>query len=166
VSYRAEYHVRTGSTKQELKGAALDKFLLRKQGRTWDGVPIPDVTARSLSSGAIKTFRTRARQSQRMTVEDLKVSTLALLDKLQLYDGKYLKRAAVLAFHPEPERFVIGAFVKIGFFQTNDDLRYHDEVHGDLFTQVNQSVELLRTKYLKAAISYQGIQRIETFPRA
>jgi ATP-dependent DNA helicase RecG len=38
VSYRGEYHFRSGSTKQELKGAALDKFLLRKQGRTWDGV--------------------------------------------------------------------------------------------------------------------------------
>jgi ATP-dependent DNA helicase RecG len=31
VSYRGEYHFRSGSTKQELKGAALDKFLLRKQ---------------------------------------------------------------------------------------------------------------------------------------
>ena len=39
VSYKGEYHLRSGSTKQELKGAALDKFLLRKQGRTWDGVP-------------------------------------------------------------------------------------------------------------------------------
>ena len=31
VSYKGEYHLRSGSTKQELKGAALDKFLLRKQ---------------------------------------------------------------------------------------------------------------------------------------
>lgn len=41
VSYKGEYHVRSGSTKQELKGAALDKFLLRKQGKHWDGVPCP-----------------------------------------------------------------------------------------------------------------------------
>ncbi len=41
VSYKGEYHYRSGNTKQELKGAALDKFLLRKQGRHWDGVPIP-----------------------------------------------------------------------------------------------------------------------------
>jgi ATP-dependent DNA helicase RecG len=38
ISYKGEYHYRSGSTKQELKGAALDKFLLRKQGRHWDGV--------------------------------------------------------------------------------------------------------------------------------
>lgn len=35
VSYKGQYHYRSGSTKQELKGAALDKFLLRKQGKPW-----------------------------------------------------------------------------------------------------------------------------------
>jgi len=30
VSYKGQYHYRSGSTKQELKGAALDKFLLRE----------------------------------------------------------------------------------------------------------------------------------------
>ena len=43
VSYKGEYHFRSGSTKQELKGAALDRFLLRKQGRHWDSVPVPHV---------------------------------------------------------------------------------------------------------------------------
>ena len=41
ISYRGHYYQRSGSTLQELKGAALDRFLLRKQGRTWDGVPVP-----------------------------------------------------------------------------------------------------------------------------
>ena len=36
VNYKGEYHYRSGSTKQELKGAALDKFLLGKQGKHWD----------------------------------------------------------------------------------------------------------------------------------
>jgi ATP-dependent DNA helicase RecG len=70
----------------------------------------------------------------------------------------------VLAFHPDPERFVTGAYVKIGFFRTNDDLSYHDEVHGDLFTQAGKTMDLLLTKYLKAAITYEGLQRVETYP--
>jgi len=164
VNYKGEYYVRSGSTRQELKGAALDKFLLSKQGRTWDGVPVPNVTVRNLSKDAIEAFRTRARQSQRMSVADLKEAASGLIEKLHLLDGKLLKRAALLAFHPEPEQFVTGACVKIGYFRTNDDLLYHDEVHGDLFTQVSRSMELLLTKYLKAAISYKGIQRLETFP--
>jgi ATP-dependent DNA helicase RecG len=48
----------------------------------------------------------------------------ALLDNLSLVDGDYLKRAAVLLFHPTPEKFITGAYVKIGFFATDDDLRY------------------------------------------
>ena len=44
VSYKGQYHYRSGSTKQELKGAALDRFLLAKQGKHWDGVPVPRVT--------------------------------------------------------------------------------------------------------------------------
>lgn len=33
VNYKGQYHYRTGSTKQELKGASLDKFLLQKKGK-------------------------------------------------------------------------------------------------------------------------------------
>jgi ATP-dependent DNA helicase RecG len=164
ISYKGEYHYRSGSTKQELKGAALDRFLLRKQGRTWDGAPVPNVAIRELSKAAIDMFRKLARQSLRVEQAVLRESTSGLIDKLHLMDGKYLKRAALLLFHPQPERFVTGAFVKVGFFRTNDDLLYHDEIHGDLFTQVTKTIDLLLTKYLKAAITYQGIQRVETFP--
>lgn len=79
-------------------------------------------------------------------------------------DGTHLKRAALLAFHPDPERFITGAFVKIGFFHTDDDLRYHDEIHGALITQVDRTLELVRMKYLKAAVTYEGIQRVEIYP--
>ena len=41
---------------------------------------------------------------------------------------------------------------------------YHDEIHGDLFTQMNKTLDMLLTKYLKAQISYEGVQRVETFP--
>lgn len=164
VSYKGEYHYRSGSTKQELKGAALDKFLLRKQGRTWDGVPVPGVSPADLDAAALAYFRKQAARSQRLAAEVLEESAPALLDKLHLLEGAYLKRAAVLLFHPDPQRFITGAFVKIGYFETNVDLRYQDEVHGDLFAQVNRTIELLRTKYLKAWISYEGLQRIETYP--
>lgn len=156
--------MRSGSTKQELKGAALDTFLLRKQGRHWDGVPLPGVAVKELSRPAMESFRKLARQSQRLDVVTLREAAPALVEKLRLFDGAYLKRAAVLMFHPDPERFVTGAFVKIGFFRTDADLLYHDEVHGDLFTQVAKTQDLLLTKYLSAGISYRGLQRREQFP--
>ena len=44
------------------------------------------------------------------------------------------------------------------------DLVYHDEVQGDLFEQVHKAMELLTSKYLKAVITYRGLDRIETLP--
>ena len=79
-------------------------------------------------------------------------------------EGRYLTRAAILLFHPDPEHFFTGAAIKIGHFEGTTGLRYHDEVHGNLFTQVGRTPDLLLTKYLKAAISYEGLQRIERYP--
>jgi len=164
ISYKGEYHYRTGSTKQELKGAALDKFLLKKQGLHWDGVPAPGFLIKDLSPSAIAKFRQRAAKSKRLSAEILSETDENLIKKLRLFSNSYLKRAAVLLFHEDPEVLVGGAYIKIGFFRTNADLLYQDEIHGDLFTQVEKAMDLLLTKYLKAGISYDGLQRLEEFP--
>ena len=164
VSYKGEYHVRSGSTKQVLKGPALDRFLLGKTGKRWDDVPVPDVSVAELSGKSIDGFRTRAAASGRVRQADLDLTDEELLGKLRLLDGDYLKRAAVLLFHPDPEAYFNGAWVKIGYFRGENDLLFHDEVHGDLFTQVDRTLDLLTTKYLKAAVSYEGVQRRERLP--
>lgn len=38
ISLRGRYYFRSGSTKQELTGASLNEFLLKKSGKTWDDV--------------------------------------------------------------------------------------------------------------------------------
>ena len=164
ISHKGKYYLRSGSTLQELKGAALDRFILRAQGKTWDGVPVPYVELADLSSAAIANFRKLATASGRLERKLLDEPDPILIEKLKLTEGDYLKRAAVLLFHEDPECFVTGAYVKIGFFRSESDLVYHDEIHGDLFTQTAQTVDLIRTKYLKAAIHYEGLQRIETYP--
>ncbi len=164
ISCRGEYFLRTGSTNQLLKGAALDSFLLRKHGRHWDGVPLPGVALSDLDAGALKAFRQQALKSQRLSDNVLAETDHTLLEKLHLLEGAYLTRAAVLLFHPEPERFFTGASVKIGNFQDNANLRYQDEVQGDLLRQVGQTVEILKAKYLHAWISYEGLQRVESWP--
>jgi ATP-dependent DNA helicase RecG len=163
ISYKGEYHFRSGSTKQELKGAALEKFLLQKRGWRWDGVPVPGFRAENCSDAAFKLFKTKAVKSGRMSEEVLADDNDSLLENLELKEGSYLKRAATLLFFDQPEKFVSGAYIKIGFFVTDDDLRYQDEIHGNLFEQVERVLEILFSKYLKAYISYEGLQRIEAF---
>ena len=163
ISYKGEYYYRSGSTKQELKGAALERFLLKKRGRHWDDAPEPSFTARSCSSAALRLFKQRAAESGRMGRAVRRDSWDVVLGNLELIERHGLKRAACLLFSARPEHYVSGAWIKIGFFVTDDDLRYQDEVHGSLFEQVETTLELLHTKYLKAYISYQGLQRRETF---
>ncbi|MCP5052532.1 MAG: winged helix-turn-helix transcriptional regulator [bacterium] len=163
VSYKGQYHYRSGSTKQVLKGPALDKFLLKKQGKRWDGVPVPNVTVKDLKKDAFELFRVKAAKSGRLSKEILSENSQLLVENLRLKDGNYLKRAAVLLFHPDPEAFFPGAYIKIGFFQSEADLIYQDEIHGNLFEQSEKAMDLLLTKYLKAYISYEGITRVERF---
>jgi len=120
ISYHGEFYYRTGSTNQALKGASLVRFLLRKQGRTWDSVPMPRVGLRQLSRTAFATFRKLARQGLRNDATLQREPIPSLLDKLNLLEGKLLKRAAVLLFHAEPERFVTGAcaFFRAGQVET------------------------------------------------
>lgn len=163
ISYKGEYYYRSGSTNQELKGAALEKFLLKKRGRHWDDSLEPAFTVRSCSTEALKLFRQRAIKSGRMNRAVLQDSPEVILENLQLVEKHGLKHAACLLFSDLPEKYVSGAWIKIGFFVTDDDLRYQDEVHGNLLDQVEKTLELLHTKYLKAYISYQGFQRVENF---
>jgi len=163
VNYKGQYHYRSGSTKQELKGAALDKFLLQKKGKRWDGVPVPNVSSIDLKQEAFDFFRKRAFRSQRIDEESLTDNNEHLIENLQLKEGKFLKRASILLFHSNPEKYITGAYIKIGFFESDSDLRFQDEIHGNLFEQIEKTTELLFTKYIKALISYEGLNRVETF---
>ncbi len=171
VNYKGEYHYRSGSTKQELKGAALNKFLLERTGRKWDGVPVPNIFINDLSLIALQRFRRQAARSKRVDAGILNDSTEHLLQDLRLFDEStgYLKRAAILLFHSDPEKYFTGAYIKIGFFlKGDDDLAFQDEVHGSLMEQIDKAYDLLTSKYITYAISYEGVSRREkpTFPEA
>tara|TARA_R110001599_G_scaffold61262_1_gene170189 strand:+ start:72 stop:1436 length:1365 start_codon:yes stop_codon:yes gene_type:complete len=163
ISLRGKYYYRSGSTLQELIGPALDKFILERQGKKWDGVPVPGVAIQDLDDKAFSIFRTNAAKSQRLTDEALEASNKELIESLHLSDGAYLKRAAILLFHEDPAQYITGAFVKIGMFDSNDELIFQDEVHGSLLQQAEALLSLLSTKYDVAAISYDKGTRHEKF---
>jgi len=164
ISYRGIYYTRSGSTTQELTGNALDEFMLRKQGTTWDGVPVPYVKFDDFESDAFKAFRRKAIASARLSAQDLEITDEMLLKNLRLMEGDYLKRAALLLFHQDPENWVPGAYLKIGYFESATDLLHQDEIHGPLITMADKAEELVYLKYFKGIISYDGLQRIENYP--
>lgn len=164
VNYKGEYHYRSGSTKQLLKGAALTEFLLSKTGYKWDSVPVDGVTVEDLDQESFDIFRREALRSGRMTEADLNMNNQQILENLGLFEHGKLKRAAILLFHRNPEQWIAGAYIKIGYFGEGSDLRYQDEIQGSLFIQADRVIELIYLKYMKAIISYDNVTRIETYP--
>lgn len=164
VSYKGEYHYRSGSTKQQLVGQQLNQFLLKKTGLTWDSVPIDKISVKDLRNDAFDIFREQAVKNKRMSKSDVSINNEELMDSLNLFDGENIKRAGILLFHHNPEKWVPGSFIKIAYFESESDIVYQDEVHGALLSQADKIVDLIYTKYLKAIISYDGITRVETYP--
>ncbi|POY36783.1 transcriptional regulator [Solitalea longa] len=164
INYKGEYHYRSGSTKQELKGVALNKFILQKSGKHWDGIPIPNLSVAELDTNAFENFKKRAKRSKRVNENILDDTVEVLLENLHLIDDNQLKKACSLLFYHNPEKFTTGAYIKIGFFESDSDLIYQDEIHGNLFDQVEKTMDLLLTKYMSAQIRYEGLARIEEYP--
>jgi ATP-dependent DNA helicase RecG len=73
-------------------------------------------------------------------------------------------RTALLMFHEDPERWFTGAYVKLGMFRSYTELLFHDDIHGDLFWQMEHTMKLLLEKYMIAWVHFEGLQRIERYP--
>lgn len=165
INYKGQYHYRSGSTKQELKGNALNQFLLERTGLHWDEYLVPDVRIDELSDEAFTRFRKEAAKNHRVDENVLTDANEGILQNLRLIDKRthQLQRAAVMLFHSDPESFVNGAYVKLGFFVEGDDnLVFQDEVHGPLMLQVDMVMALLKERYLIYAISYEKNHRKES----
>ena len=110
ISYHGRYYYRSGSVLREIVGKELDLALLKSQGITWDGVPLPKLTMADLKPEAIALFKQKALERGRLTIEEANVSNDILMDNLHLVDeDNHLIRAAMLAFYRDPERWVTGA---------------------------------------------------------
>ena len=57
ISYKGIYYYRSGSTNQKLTGLELESFLLRKQGATWDNLPLPAFTLNDVDDGVVSRLK-------------------------------------------------------------------------------------------------------------
>ena len=125
---------------REAAGTAADRFPHPDAGGSWDDRPMPRVRLGDLDPRAIAEFRRRAAASQRPGGAAAAEGDAALVEQLQLF---HLKRAAVLLFHPEPEKLVTGAYIRIGHFRRDHGLVEQHAIGGHLFAQLERTLALL-----------------------
>jgi len=162
ISLRGRYYYRSGSTKQELIGAALTDYLLRKSGKTWDEVTEPTATLDDIDDISLKSYIAASVHAGRIAdVEGL--SKADLIDKLRLTDDNgNIKRAAIVLFGKNPAKFFNNCVVKIGRFgKDSSDLRFQETVEGNIVYLLKEVPEQLNRKFFTRAISFEGMQRIE-----
>lgn len=159
ISYEGKFYVRSGSTIQELKGKELSKFLISKSGKDWEDYIVEKSSIKDINPITIKKFKKIA--EKRLPLVKEKLSDIKFLEKLDLIENGRLKRAGMLLFGNNPQRFFKSSYIKIGKFRNDTDIISTDNIEGNLFEQVEKAIELLRTKYLVSEIKFEGIYRKE-----
>lgn len=81
ISYHGKYFYRSGSIMRTITGKELDKAILKSQGRTWDGMPIPKLQVTDLRREAIELFKEKALRRHRLTEEETRVDDTILMKK-------------------------------------------------------------------------------------
>ncbi len=161
ISLRGKYYIRTGSTLQELKGPALNEFILKRTGKTWDDIPEQRASMSDIDESSLRLFLKDARKSGRINIED-DISIPDLMEKLRLSESGHLKRAAIVLFGKDPGKFYSNTAVKIGKFGESDtDLKFHEVVEGNLIRLKEQIGGILNAKFFVHPIDFEGIQRVE-----
>lgn len=161
VSLRGRYYYRTGSTKMELTGVELNEFLLKKAGKTWDDVVEEGATMEDIDEDSVLKFIKAGKDKGRMP-ETEGLSTLQFLEKLQLVENYKLKRAAIILFGKDPNKFYPNVQVKIGRFGKDaTDLRFHEIIEGNLVEMLEQVQFQLNYKFLTRPVDFVGLQRVE-----
>lgn len=161
ISLRGRYYYRSGSTKQELTGAALNEFLLIKSGRTWDDVIEPRASFDDIDEKSVATFLTASINAGRLP-ENEGMPLPELFEKLRLSENGQLKRSAIMLFGNEPAKFYPNNFVKIGRFGKDDaDLQYQETEEGNLIVLLQSVLNQLNRKFLTRRIEFDGMHRIE-----
>lgn len=148
IAYHGIYHYRSGSTKQELKGAALQQFLLRKMGHSWDDIENERATLNDIDRQAIDFFLRKAVDAGRMPVDSLNETTEKVLSNLNLIGGEgKLRNAALLLFGKNPAKFFTSVQFRIGRFGRDEaDLMFQDVVDGNIIQMTDRVIEVLKSK--------------------
>lgn len=91
-----------------------------------------------------------------------------ILDKLRLTEDGKLKRAAIVLFGKDPNRFYPNIQLKIGRFKTDSEFLYQEVIEGNLFKILSDGLQILEYKFIIREVEIEGLLRVQkkgNYPR-
>ncbi|RKZ33056.1 transcriptional regulator [bacterium] len=158
ISYNGKFYVRSGSTTQELQDFELLRFIMRRQGVSWDAMP-SDVGAEEIDKETVDKFVEMAKSRLSISKAD---SANKILENLELIKNGKLTNAAVLLFTKEPQRYFLNSFVRVGRFKTPTEIIDTVEIKGNLFEQVEGIIKAIK-KNINVKFEINDIERKEVW---
>lgn len=157
ISYKGVFYYRSGATKQELKGATLQRM-----GYSWDEIVCVGATIEHIDDDAVAYFIRKGVNAGRLPENTIYDSVENILRNLALIDDdNNIRNAAILLFGKQPSRFFSCIEFKIGRFLDESELINQDIITGNLIQMADKVIETLDNRYLIRPIHYEGLQRIE-----
>jgi ATP-dependent DNA helicase RecG len=161
ISYRGKYYIRSGSSTHELNGVELAEFLLLKSGKTWDEIVVEDASIQDISQDTIKKFVADSKDKGRLPNTD-GLNDLEILEKLRLAYNGQVKRAGIVLFGKDPNRFFPNCKVMIGRFGADsEELKFQEPLEGNVVYLLEEVQNMLNYKFLKRPIDFEGMHRRE-----
>lgn len=162
ISYKGVFYMRSGATNQELRGLALQQFLMKKFGRSWEDMPCYGATIDDIDPEAIRYFLNKGIKKKRMSPEAENSTPEEVISNLGLIEDGVPCNGAILLFGKHPQRRFVTSSFKIGRFgSTNFDLLSQEIIYGNLIQMPEKVMRVLDEKYLIRPIHYDGLQRVE-----
>lgn len=161
ISYRGKYYIRSGSSTHELNGVELAEFLLLKSGKTWDEIVVEDASVQDINKDTIKKFVADSKGKGRLPDTD-GLNDINILEKLRLAYNGQIKRAGIVLFGKDPNRFFPNCKVMIGRFgKDSEDLKFQEVIEGNVVYLLDEVQNMLNYKFLTRPIDFEGMHRRE-----
>lgn len=162
ISYKGTFFIRSGATNQELRGPALQQFLMKKFGRSWEDMPCYGTTIDDIDPEAVRYFLKKGIKEGRLSPDTENSTCEDVIHNLGLIEDGVPCNGAILLFGKNPQRKFVTSSFKIGRFgSANYNLLSQEIVDGNLIQMPERVMRVLSDKYLIRPIHYEALRRIE-----
>lgn len=152
ISYRGTFYLFQNGLNTVLDDEALDRLLqpAAEADPKWETRPVVQASLDDLNMNLVTRYTGAMRDTDLITDLD---EVAAIEEKLRraglMTSVGTPTNAGILLLHDQPQRYIAGATIRIGFFGNRGGTPiFEDEVTGSLIEQVHRTVELIFDKYL------------------